>query len=61
MGVHTGRHRGPRAADPAPADTEPGEFRYCPEELRTTYHAIHDDGSRTCWTCRTTTPAGETQ
>ncbi|MFE9127018.1 hypothetical protein ACFYOF_16635 [Streptomyces sp. NPDC007148] len=25
---------------------------------RTTFHAMHRDGSRTCWTCGTETPAG---
>lgn len=39
-------------------DAEPGEFRYCTEELRQTYHAMHADGSRRCWTCNTETPAG---
>ncbi|MFD8866060.1 hypothetical protein ACFV1F_17075 [Streptomyces sp. NPDC059590] len=38
-------------------DAEPGAFRWCPKELRTTYHAEHADGSRTCWTCRCVTPA----
>ena len=37
------------------ADAEPGAFRWCPDELRTTYHAMHADGSRTCWTCRAET------
>lgn len=32
-------------------------FRYCPEELRQTYHAVHADGSRRCWTCGTETEA----
>ncbi|MCQ6250868.1 hypothetical protein [Streptomyces malaysiensis] len=36
-------------------DAEPGAFRWCPEEMRTTYHAEHADGSHTCWTCHTTT------
>lgn len=56
-GIHTGRHRGPRAVDPVPIDTEAGEFRYCPEELRTTYHAIQDNGSTRCWTCNTESEA----
>ncbi len=25
---------------------------WCGAEQRTTFHALHTDGSRTCWTCR---------
>lgn len=52
----TGTHRA--AEDAAQADAAvlaPSEFRYCPEEMRSTFHAIHPDGSRTCWTCWTCT------
>jgi hypothetical protein len=45
----TGTHRG--GAEPL----TPSEFRHCPEEDRSTFHAIHADGSRTCWTCLTCT------
>lgn len=31
----------------------------CPSCERTTFHAMHRDGSRCCWTCGTTTLAGE--
>ncbi|MFD9445000.1 hypothetical protein [Streptomyces sp. NPDC060001] len=31
----------------------------CPACGRTTFHAMHRDGSRRCWTCATWTPAGE--
>lgn len=47
----TGTHRGGGGAEPL----APSEFRHCPEEDRSTFHAIHPDGSRTCWTCLTCT------
>ncbi|MCP3817801.1 hypothetical protein NLX86_06525 [Streptomyces sp. A3M-1-3] len=65
------RPRGRHRAVPAPVDmtpladllaageAEPGEFRYCPEELRSTYHAIHVNGGRRCFTCNTETEAGQ--
>jgi len=31
------------------------DLAYCPAEHRETLHAF-DDGTRTCWTCRTETP-----
>jgi hypothetical protein len=34
------------------------DFAECPVEKRTTFHAIHPNGSRRCWTCNTTTPEG---
>ncbi|MFJ9037419.1 hypothetical protein ACIRF8_12630 [Streptomyces sp. NPDC102406] len=40
----------------AVGDIEPIECAPCPTCERTTFHAMHADGSRTCWTCRTTTP-----
>ncbi|MFF8656770.1 hypothetical protein [Streptomyces huasconensis] len=36
-------------------DIEANEWAFCTAEQRTTFHAIHTDGSRTCWTCGTTT------
>ena len=30
----------------------------CPTCCRNTFHAMNRDGSRRCWTCSTTTPAG---
>lgn len=54
----SGRHRAaPAPLINLPMDAELCEARYCPEEMRSTYHAIHADGSRTCWTCCTTTGA----
>lgn len=38
--------------------TTTNDFAYCPTEQRTTFHAIHADASRRCWTCNTVT-AGE--
>lgn len=34
-------------------------WRYCPEELRQTYHRIDTDGTRTCWTCAAVTEVAE--
>lgn len=31
------------------------EYAYCPQQGRTTAHAMHADGSRRCWDCGTTT------
>ncbi|WP_327671887.1 MULTISPECIES: hypothetical protein [unclassified Streptomyces] len=42
----------------ADGDIEANECAPCPACERTTFHAMHTDGSRTCWTCGTTT-AGE--
>ncbi|MFF3497418.1 hypothetical protein ACFYWS_39505 [Streptomyces sp. NPDC002795] len=42
----------------ADGDIEASECAPCPCCARTTFHAMHTDGSRTCWTCGTTT-AGE--
>jgi hypothetical protein len=36
-------------------DGESGEYRYCPEEMRTRYSAVRADGSYRCWTCSTET------
>jgi hypothetical protein len=56
----TGRHRTgtPAPLINLPMDAEPGEFAPCPAEERETYHAVHADGSRTCWTCKSWTEAG---
>lgn len=35
-------------------ELEANECVPCPACERTTFHAMHIDGSRTCWTCRTT-------
>ncbi|MEV5168241.1 hypothetical protein AB0K66_26955 [Streptomyces werraensis] len=32
------------------------DLAYCPAEERDTLHTFERPGSRTCWTCRTTTP-----
>ncbi|WP_037649798.1 hypothetical protein [Streptomyces flavidovirens] len=48
----------PLAALLAAGELDSNDTAWCPEETRTTYHALHADGSRTCWTCRTDTPAG---
>ena len=42
----------------ADGDVEANECAHCPCCSRTTFHAMHTTGSRTCWTCGTTT-AGE--
>ncbi|MFB7711638.1 hypothetical protein [Streptomyces sp. NPDC056105] len=39
----------------ADGDIEANECAPCPTCTRTTFHAMHTDGSRTCWTCNTTT------
>ncbi|MFF1958012.1 hypothetical protein ACFVWX_13600 [Streptomyces sp. NPDC058220] len=61
----TGHHRAVPAPDMSPlanaiatGDAEPGAMAWCPEEERTTYHALHADGSRRCWVCNTETEAG---
>ena len=38
---------------------EANDFALCPDEQRVTFHALRTDGSRRCWTCSATTPAGE--
>ncbi|MET7436610.1 hypothetical protein ACFYQQ_00980 [Streptomyces sp. NPDC005496] len=54
-----GRHR-PGATQPTPLlrpdDLVANKAAYCPAEQRTTFHGMHRDGSRHCWTCRTNTP-----
>ncbi|MFZ3556434.1 MULTISPECIES: hypothetical protein [unclassified Streptomyces] len=42
----------------ADGEIEANECAHCPTCARTTFHAMHTTGSRTCWTCATTT-AGE--
>ncbi|MGD6750951.1 hypothetical protein [Streptomyces sp. BH105] len=42
----------------ADGEIEANECAPCPGCERNTFHAMHTDGSRTCWTCATTT-AGE--
>jgi gas vesicle protein len=62
----TGAHRG---TDPmthlaellATGQLDANDFGWCPECKRRTLHAYHPDNSRTCWTCRTLTPAGASQ
>lgn len=60
------RPRGHHRAAPAPdmtvlaaaiatGDAEPGAMALCPAEQVDRYHALHADGTRTCWTCRCTT------
>lgn len=39
----------------AAGDIEANECAPCPACCRTTFHAMHADGSRKCWTCGTTT------
>ncbi len=34
---------------------EASAWAICPVEERARLHAVHADGSRTCWTCSTTT------
>ncbi|MDJ0460640.1 hypothetical protein [Streptomyces sp. H27-C3] len=61
-----GRHRatpavpdmGPLADLIAAGAVDANGYAWCPEEARSMYHALHADGSRTCWTCRCDTPAG---
>ncbi|MFI1677006.1 hypothetical protein [Streptomyces sp. NPDC020607] len=36
-------------------EVEANECAPCPTCARTTFQALHTDGSRTCWTCGTTT------
>lgn len=59
----TGQHRDPglvALADRiALGDVDAGGFAWCPACTRTTYHALPSDGTRRCWTCRTTTGEGE--
>ncbi|MBA4865967.1 hypothetical protein H1V43_32410 [Streptomyces sp. PSKA54] len=40
-------------------DIEANDYDHCPNEQRTTFHAMHTDGSRTCWTCQATTPGDQ--
>lgn len=34
------------------------DIGWCPAEEQERLHEYHADGSRTCWTCGTTSPAG---
>lgn len=68
-----GRHRGGSVVAAAPAagvldeehlealldndEVVVSESALCPTCARTTFHAMHRDGSRTCWTCQTVTGA----
>lgn len=36
-------------------DAVANDYALCPAEQRTTFHALHANGSRTCWTCWTHT------
>jgi hypothetical protein len=40
-------------------DIEANDYDHCPYEQRTTFHALHTDGSRTCWTCQHKTPGDQ--
>lgn len=40
-------------------DVVANEFADCPACERNTFHAMHRDGSRRCWTCSTTTIPGD--
>lgn len=57
----SGAHRAPRIAaspvSPYP-DSEAAGRAWCPECDRSEAHALHTDGSRTCWICHHTTPEG---
>lgn len=58
----TGSHRAPRVVEEQVTIAElfrPREINdtaWCPAEERETLHAFPGDGTRTCWTCRWTTP-----
>ncbi|WP_329151277.1 hypothetical protein OIU91_28525 [Streptomyces sp. NBC_01456] len=41
--------------DEVPVGGELCEMAYCGACRREQYSAMHEDGSHTCWTCRTTT------
>lgn len=43
------------AAALADGDVEANDWAYCGAEQRRTFHALHTDGSRTCWTCSSVT------
>ncbi|MGW7248852.1 hypothetical protein [Streptomyces decoyicus] len=45
----------PTTVDEAPVGGELCEMAYCGACKREQYSAMHEDGSHTCWTCRTTT------
>lgn len=55
----TGQHRDPglvALADRiALGDLDANDTAWCPACARTTFHALHTDQTRTCWTCNTTT------
>lgn len=36
-------------------DLDANDSAWCPACTRRTFHALHTGGSRTCWTCNTTT------
>ncbi|MFE0329035.1 hypothetical protein ACFW08_20080 [Streptomyces sp. NPDC058960] len=61
----TGSHRTapvdnvvPLEAFMRPQAAETNDVGWCPAEQAERLHAYHPDKSRTCWTCRTVTPAG---
>lgn len=62
----TGRHRAPTVGYGvldettldellASGDVEENEHRHCGACEKTTFQALHADGTSTCWTCSTTT------
>jgi hypothetical protein len=67
-----GRHRAPRATDRPPlldeatldelmedGEVEAIEEAWCPGEQRTRPHAMHNDGSRSCFECQHTTASDQ--
>jgi hypothetical protein len=58
-GVHTGKHRGPRAL-PVPGALVGQEFRYCPRCEVETAAVVHANGSHSCTEDHTTVPGDPT-
>ncbi|MEU0275967.1 hypothetical protein [Streptomyces sp. NPDC006307] len=48
-----------RARRALPANAELCEFHPCPNERRTRPHAVHADGSRSCWHCGHNSPGDQ--
>ncbi|MGI3230596.1 hypothetical protein ACRJ4B_49930 [Streptomyces sp. GTA36] len=38
----------------ADGEVDGTDFAYCPVHKRVTAHALHTDGSQSCWDCNTT-------
>ncbi|MEU9033836.1 hypothetical protein AB0D45_02810 [Streptomyces sp. NPDC048352] len=51
--------RARRLALALPVNAEPCEFHPCPNERRTRPHAVHADGSRSCWYCGHNSPGDQ--